>query len=42
MSGKYPSLKDMAKNINDGQPPKMVEDVIFKNMMKNMIKKFNE
>lgn len=42
ISGEYQTLKEMATDITDGHPSKMVEDAIFKNMMKVMIAKFNE
>lgn len=41
MSGKYVTLNEMATDINGGHQSKVVEDTIFKNMMKTMIAKFN-
>ena len=41
MSGKYATLNEMATDINGGHQSKVVEDIIFKNMMKIMIAKFN-
>ena len=33
---------EMATDINDGVPSKAIEEIIFKNMMKIMLEKFNE
>ena len=41
MSGEYESLNEMARDINGGTPSKEIEQVIFKNMMKIMLKEFN-
>ena len=41
LSGQYETIHEMAMDINDGVPSKIIEDVIFKNMMK-MLQKFNE
>lgn len=41
MSGNYATLNEMATDINGGHQSKVVEDIIFKNMMKIMIAKFN-
>ena len=41
MSGEYGSLNEMATNINGGTPSKEIETVIFKNMMKIMLREFN-
>ena len=38
----YGTLKEMALDINDGVPSKTIEKIIFKNMMKIMLEKFNE
>ena len=38
----YGTLKEMATDINDGVPSKTIEKIIFKNMMKIMLEKFNE
>ena len=38
----YGTLQDMATDINDGVPSKTIEKIIFKNMMKIMLEKFNE
>ena len=41
MSGEYESLNEMARDINGGTLSKEIEQVIFKNMMKIMLKEFN-
>lgn len=41
MSGKYATLNEMATDINGGHQSKVVEGIIFKNMMKIMTAKFN-
>ena len=41
MSGEYGSLNEMATNIDGGTPSKEIETVIFKNMMKIMLREFN-
>ena len=41
MSDEYESLNEMATDINGGTPSKEIEQVIFKNMMKIMLKEFN-
>ena len=38
----YGTLQEMATDINDGVPSKTIEKIIFKNMMKIMLEKFNE
>ena len=40
LSGQYETIQEMAMDINDGVPSKIIEDVIFKNM--KMLQKFNE
>ena len=37
LSGQYPDLASMATNINGGVPSKVIEEVIFQNMMKIML-----
>ena len=41
MSGEYESLNEMTTDINGGTPSKEIEQVIFKNMMKIMLKEFH-
>ena len=41
MSGEYESLNKMATDINGGTPSNEIEQVIFKNMMKIMLKEFH-
>ena len=41
MSGECRSLEEMAIDINRGNPSKEIEQIIFKNMMKIMLKEFN-
>ena len=41
MSGEYGSLEEMAIDINQGNSSKGIEQIIFKNMMKIMLKEFN-
>ena len=41
MSGEYESLNEMATDINGGTPSNEIEQVIFKNMMKIMLKEFH-
>ena len=36
LSGQYKTIHEMATDINDGVPSKIIEDVILKNMMKIM------
>ena len=38
----YGTLQEMATDINDGVLSKTIEKIIFKNMMKIMLEKFNE
>ena len=42
LSGQYGTLKEMATDINDGVPSKAIDEIIFNNMMKLMLKKLNE
>ena len=42
LSGQYSTLKEMASDINEGVPSKAIEETIFNNMMKIMLKKLNE
>ena len=42
LSGQYGTLKEMATDINDGVPSKAIDEIIFNNMMKIMLKKLNE
>ena len=42
LSGQYKTTHEMATDIHDGVPSKITEDVIFKNMMKIRLQKFNE
>ena len=41
MSGECRSLEEMAIDINRGNPSKEIEQIIFKNMVKTMLKEFN-
>ena len=41
MSGEYDSLNEMATDLNGGNPSKDIEQIIFENMMKIMLKEFN-
>ena len=41
LSGECRSLEEMAIDINRGNPSKEIEQIIFKNMMKIMLKEFN-
>ena len=41
MSGEYGSLNKMVRDINGGTPSKEIETVIFKNLMKVMLREFN-
>ena len=41
VSGEYKSLAEMATDINGGTPCKEIDDIIFQNMMKIMIREFN-
>ena len=41
MSGEYGSLEQMAIDINQENPSKEIEQIIFKNMMKIMLKELN-
>ena len=40
-SGQYTTLSEMATDINDGQPSKLVEEILFKNMMRIMRQEAN-
>ena len=40
-SGQYATLSEMATDINDGQPSKLVEEILFKNMMRIMRQEAN-
>ena len=42
LSGQYGTLKEMATDINDGVSSKAIDEIIFNNMMKIMLKKLNE
>lgn len=42
LSGQYANLRDMATDINDGRPSKVIEEIIFHNMINIMLQKFNE
>ena len=41
MSGEYDSLNEMVTDLNGGNPSKDIEQIIFENMMKIMLKEFN-
>ena len=41
ISGEYGSLEEIAIDINQGNLSKEIEQIIFKNMMKIMLKEFN-
>ena len=41
MGGSYASLSEMATDINDGRESKEIERILFKNMMKIMLREFN-
>ena len=41
MSGEYGLLNKMVTDINGGTPSKEIETIIFKNMMKFMLKECN-
>ena len=41
MSGEHGSLNKMVTDINGGTPSKEIETVIFKNLMKVMLREFN-
>ena len=41
LSGQYPDLATIATNINGGVPSKVIEDIIFQNMMKIMLAELN-
>ena len=41
LSGEYNSLYEMAVDMNGGTPSKEIEKIIFKNMMRIMLKEFN-
>ena len=40
MSGAYELLNEMATDINGGTPSKEIEQIIFENMIKIMLKEF--
>ena len=42
LGGKYENLRDMATDINGGQPSKAVKQIIFRNMMKIVLNEFNK
>ena len=41
VTGGYESLSEMATNINGGDPSKDIKQIVFKNMMRIMLREFN-
>ena len=41
VTGGYEFLSEMATNINGGVPSKDIEQIVFKNMMRIMLREFN-
>ena len=41
VTGGYESLSEMATDINGGVPSKDIEQIVFKNMMRIMLREFN-